>query len=60
LVQLGYTRAAEPLLFFPRLHETENSLVFPDRGTKIGPTIYALLEPLDHRGPYLPQVKHLH
>jgi hypothetical protein len=60
LVQLGYTRAAAPILFFPRPHESENALVFPDRGTLIGPAIYALLEPLDQRGPYIPGVKHLH
>jgi hypothetical protein len=60
LVQLGYNRAAQPILFFPVLGEHDNSLVFPSRGTRIGPTIYALLEPLDHRGPYIPGVEHLH
>jgi hypothetical protein len=60
LVQLGYTAVAEPIIFFPRLHETENSLVFPPRGTRIPPPIYDLLEPLDHRGPHVPGVAHLH
>ena len=60
LVQLGYNRAAEPIVFFPSMHETENSLVFPERGTRIGQPIYDLLEPLDHSGPYVPTVRHLH
>lgn len=60
LVQLGYTIRAEPILFFPMMHTTENSLVFPDRGVKIGAEIYGLLEPLDLHGPHTPEPPQLH
>jgi hypothetical protein len=60
LVQLGYDREAAPIMFFPRRHETDNALVFPERGTKLSPEIYKLLEPLDVRGPHVPGVRHLH
>lgn len=60
LVQLGYTRQAEPILFFPLVAEDANSLQFPTRGIKIDQRIYGLLEPLSVRGPYVPQTRHLH
>jgi hypothetical protein len=52
LVQLGYNRRAEPILFFPRPVEGENALMFPSQGMGIPPALYALLEPLDLRGPH--------
>lgn len=60
VAQLGYNREAQPILFFPRPGEGENALYFPERGTKISPQIYEILEPLDLRGPHVPGVKHLH
>jgi hypothetical protein len=57
LVQLGYNRHAEPIIFFPRVLEAENALAFPTTGTKINDKIYALLEPLDLRGPYVPKAR---
>jgi len=57
LVQLGYNRNAESILFFPRSHESENSLVFPTTGTKVNEKIYELLEPINLRGPYVPQAR---
>lgn len=60
LAQLGYNREAQPILFFPKLDEEANALIFPERGTGISPKIYALLEPVDIRGPHVPGVKHLH
>ena len=60
LVQLGYTRLAEPILFFPLVSEDHNGLRFPDRGIKVSQRIYDLLEPLSLRGPYVPQTRHLH
>lgn len=58
LVQLGYNRQAEPIVFFPKAIEGENGFVFPSRGTRIPPSIYALLEPLDARGPRKPTQIH--
>jgi hypothetical protein len=60
LAQLGYTIQAEPILFFPMMHTTDNSLVFPERGLRIDDAIYGLLEPLDLRGPHTPDTPHLH
>jgi hypothetical protein len=58
LVQLGYNRAAEPIIFFPRTSQTDNGVVFPSQGTRIGQAVYQLLEPLDLRGPYHPTPLH--
>jgi hypothetical protein len=58
LVQLGYNRRAEPLIFHPRIDEPTNALSFPDRGTLITREIYELLEPLDLRGPHRPPTVH--
>lgn len=58
LVQLGYNRTGEPIIFFPRVKKEENALVFPHQGVKIPPKIYALLEPLDIRGPVVPPKIH--
>ena len=60
LVQLGYTRNAEPILFFPLANEDHNGFRFPDRGIMVSQNIYDLLEPLNLRGPYVPQTRHLH
>ena len=58
LVQLGYNRAAEPILFFPKVIEGENGFVFPVQGMRVGSEIYDLLEPLDVRGPARPRKLH--
>jgi hypothetical protein len=49
LVQLGYTRTADPILFIAQLRATldENDLFFSDRGVGIVPEQLALLEPLN-------------
>lgn len=60
LVQLGYNDRAEPILFFPVVHHSQNSLVFPVRGVKIDDTIYGSLDPLDLRGPHEPDPPQLH
>ena len=58
LVQLGYNRGAEPILFFPTSAEGSNGLVFPAKGMKIPAIIYAKLEKLDLRGPHRPRRLH--
>ena len=47
LVQLGYTRTADPILFIAQLRATldENDLFFSDRGVGIAREQLALLEP---------------
>ncbi len=54
LVQLGYNRAGEPIVFFPESRDEDNALVFPTRGMRITAQVYALLDPLDLRGPVTP------
>lgn len=48
LVQLGYTRSAEPILFIAQLRARplENDLFFSGQGVKVGLEKLALLEPL--------------
>lgn len=58
LVQLGYTARAEPLIFFPQVASDRNAIAFPERGTRIPPAVYELLEPLDIRGPRRHQPLH--
>lgn len=58
LIQLGYDRAATPIIFFPRPLGDENALMFPSQGMKVPPKVYALLEPLDLRGPHAPSKLH--
>lgn len=58
LVQLGYNREAEPLIFYPKPVEGENAIAFPSRGMKIPAAVYELLEPLDTRGPHQPTKLH--
>lgn len=58
LVQLGYDRAAQPIIFFPSRAEEENAIHFPSRGMKIPKAVYDLLEPLDLRGPREPKPVH--
>ena len=60
LVQLGYDAQGDPILFFPKGVEGENALAFPSSGMKIPQPIFALLEPIDMQGPYVPKQKHLH
>ena len=49
LVQLGYTRTADPILFIAQLraHVDENDLFFSDRGVAIDADQLALLEQLN-------------
>jgi hypothetical protein len=49
LVQLGYTRTADPILFIAQLRATldENDLFFSDRGVGIAREQLALLEPVN-------------
>src|SRR5207244_2989427 len=49
LVQLGYTRNAEPILFIAqqRARMDENDLFFSDRGVKVSNDKMAMLEPLN-------------
>jgi hypothetical protein len=58
LVQLGYNRAADPIIFHPRASKSDNALVFPEKGTKIPPPVYELLERLDTGGPRKPTALH--
>lgn len=58
LVQLGYNREGEPIIFFPRTSRDQNALVFPRQGMMVSPQIYALLEKLDTRGPVVPPKIH--
>ena len=60
LVQLGYNGSADPILFFPYGIEKLNGIQFPDRGMKITEKIYALLEPMDLRGPQKNDGSHVH
>lgn len=54
IVQLGYNRDAEPVIFFPRYEGANNALVFPTKGMKVNADVYALLTPVDVRGPVTP------
>jgi len=54
ITQLGYNAEGEPILFFPKMSDDFNGLVFPAQGMKVPPSIYELLEPLDLVGPYTP------
>lgn len=60
LVQLGYNGVGEPIIFFPTTVKGENVLDFPSSGMRIPPNIYDLLEPLDLKGAYKPEHKHVH
>ena len=51
LVQLGYTVAAEPILFFGAWNDADGSVRFADRGIRIDEHIYGLLEPVTLGGP---------
>ena len=54
IVQLGYNRNAEPLVFFPRRDRDSNSLVFPSSGMKASASVYAGLKRIATRGPHEP------
>ena len=58
LVQLGYTRTADPIIFFPNRSDASNTLVFPANGVKVTTAVYALLDRLDVRGPRPPRRLH--
>lgn len=51
LVQLGYNRDAQPILFFPTYQASSNGLVFPTKGMTVGPDVYDGLRPVELRGP---------
>jgi len=53
LVQLGYNREGEAIIFFPTEAGDSNAIAFPARGMKIPPAIYNLLQRLDLRGPHV-------
>ena len=48
LVQLGYTKTGDPILFIAqqRAHMDENDLFFSDRGVGVAATVLSTLEPL--------------
>ncbi len=52
ILQLGYNRNGEALAFFPTRDAATNALVFPTKGSKLGPQTYASLRALDVRGPH--------
>ncbi|MBA2320358.1 MAG: hypothetical protein H0V89_04310 [Deltaproteobacteria bacterium] len=54
LIQLGYNRQGEPLAFFPTRDAATNALVFPTKGSKLGPQTFASLQMIDIRGPHAP------
>lgn len=57
LVQLGYNREAEPILFVARFEE--NLIRFPDRGYRVnGPAVLEQLEPANFRAPRPKPVLH--
>lgn len=60
LVQLGYNPKGEPLIFFPRVLTEINGVLFPDKGMKIDEKTYDLLDPLDLKGPFEPEKRHVH
>lgn len=60
LVQLGYNGVGEPIIFFPSSIKGQNALEFPTSGMRIPSSIYDLLEPLDMKGAYVPEIKHVH
>lgn len=60
LVQLGYTKHAQPILFPPHLLRDLNGLAFPKTGIHIADDVYQLLETLSIRGPFVPQKEKLH
>ncbi len=58
LVQLGYNRNAEAIVFFPRTDTTHgNHLLFPDKGMRPTLEVLAALAPIDLRGPRAPQAQ---
>ncbi len=60
LVQLGYTKTAEPILFSPKPLKDLNGLSFTKSGLRIDNDVYQLLEALSIRGPFVPQKDKLH
>jgi hypothetical protein len=52
ILQLGYNRNGEALAFFPAKDAATNALVFPTKGSKLGPQTYASLQAIDIRGPH--------
>ncbi len=49
LVQLGYNRAGDPILFLGKF--VENQVVFPSSGLKCTPEIFDMLKPVNFRLP---------
>ncbi len=49
LVQLGYNRAGDPILFLGKF--LENQIVFPNSGLKCTPEIFEMLKPVNFKLP---------
>jgi hypothetical protein len=56
LVELGYNRAAEPILFMGKFEE--NAIIFPESGLKCTAEIFDMLEPAEFRVPNAPSSQH--
>lgn len=51
IVQLGYNREGEPIVFFPRYEVGQNALVFATKGMRVAAPIYDTLQGVELRGP---------
>ncbi len=58
LIQLGYNRSGQPILFFPEPIQGTNGFIFPLRGTQVPNKIYDTLQPMSVRGPHVPRKLH--
>ncbi|MFB6262936.1 MAG: hypothetical protein ABEL76_04820 [Bradymonadaceae bacterium] len=56
LVELGYNRAAEPILFMGTFED--NAIVFPESGLKCTREVFEMLEPAPFRVPNAPTSHH--
>lgn len=60
VVQLGYTLAAEPIVFFGTRNPADGSVRFAERGMRIDERVYQQLEPLGLGGPRQVTRRQLH
>ena len=56
LVQLGYNRNADPILFLSKYNE--NQVIFPNNGLKCTTEIFEMVEPVEFRVPGYPKDVH--
>lgn len=56
LVELGYNRSAEPILFMGKFED--NAITFPSNGLKCTLEIFEMLEPTEFRVPNAPTSEH--